>query len=79
MATPGHTRRTLTTLVTTGSGFASCTHLWWSGEEPATDPLAEDQQLPERSCEELLALAPALIVPVHGAPFRLPRPRATVG
>ena len=37
------------------------------------DPLAEDQELLERSRARLLALGPALIVPGHGAPFALDR------
>jgi glyoxylase-like metal-dependent hydrolase (beta-lactamase superfamily II) len=69
MATPGHTTQDITTLVATDEGLAACTHLWWSGEGPAVDPLAEDQELLERSRARLLALSPALIVPGHGAPF----------
>ncbi len=69
MATPGHTAQDITTLVSTGDGLAACTHLWWSGDGPAVDPLAEDQEMLELSRAALLALAPALIVPGHGAPF----------
>jgi glyoxylase-like metal-dependent hydrolase (beta-lactamase superfamily II) len=69
MATPGHTAQDITTLVTTDAGLNACTHLWWSSEGPVVDPLAEDQELLERSRARLLALAPALIVPGHGAPF----------
>ena len=69
MTTPGHTRQDITTLAATGEGLAACTHLWWSSEGPAVDPLAEDQELLERSRARLLALSPALIVPGHGAPF----------
>jgi glyoxylase-like metal-dependent hydrolase (beta-lactamase superfamily II) len=29
MATPGHAAQDITTLVTTASGLAACTHLWW--------------------------------------------------
>jgi glyoxylase-like metal-dependent hydrolase (beta-lactamase superfamily II) len=72
MASPGHTAQDITTLVTTDDGLAACTHLWWSREGPAVDPLAEDQQLLELSRARLLALAPALIVPAHGAPFPPP-------
>src|SRR5215470_15233634 len=70
MATPGHTAQDITTLVTTGDGLAACTHLWWSAQGPAIDPLAEDQAAIERSRATLLELKPALIVPGHGAPFR---------
>jgi len=79
MATPGHTAEDITTLAVTDAGLAACTHLWWSREGPATDPLAEDQGLLERSRARLLALAPALIVPGHGAPFAPHELAATVG
>ena len=72
MATPGHTAQDITTLVATDGGLAACTHLWWSSEGPAVDPLAEDQGLLEQSRARLLALSPALIVPGHGAPFTPP-------
>jgi len=69
MTTPGHTAQDITTLAATDVGLAACTHLWWSSEGPAVDPLAEDQELLERSRTRLLALGPGLIVPGHGAPF----------
>lgn len=69
MATPGHTAEDITTLVTTDDGLIACTHLWWSEDGPAIDPLALDQTVLERSREAVLALRPALIVPGHGAPF----------
>jgi glyoxylase-like metal-dependent hydrolase (beta-lactamase superfamily II) len=69
MSTPGHTAQDITTLVTTDHGLAACTHLWWSREGPAIDPLAEDSELLERSRARLLALKPAMIMPGHGAPF----------
>jgi glyoxylase-like metal-dependent hydrolase (beta-lactamase superfamily II) len=72
MATPGHTRQDITTLVTAESGLIACTHLWWSEQGPAQDPLAEDQHLLEQSRAALLARSPALIVPGHGAPFAPP-------
>lgn len=65
MATPGHTTQDITTLVRTVSGLAVCTHLWWSREGPAEDPLAVDQEQLERSRGKLIALEPALIVPGH--------------
>jgi glyoxylase-like metal-dependent hydrolase (beta-lactamase superfamily II) len=68
-ATPGHTMEDITTLVETASGLVACTHLWWSAEGPAVDPLAEDQELLERSRAAVLDLRPSLIVPGHGAPF----------
>jgi glyoxylase-like metal-dependent hydrolase (beta-lactamase superfamily II) len=75
MATPGHTAQDITTLVTTADGVMACTHLWWTSEGPQTDPLAEDQELLDRSRARLLALRPALIVPGHGAPFPPPDQR----
>ena len=77
ITTPGHTAQDVTTLVATDDGLAACTHMWWSREGPAEDPLAEDQELLERSRAKLLALAPALIVPGHGAPFAPPELRAS--
>ena len=70
MATPGHTAEDITTLVETADGLVACTHLWWSEEGPAQDPLAEDQSALERSRARLLELEQSLIVPGHGAPFR---------
>jgi len=70
MATPGHTAQDITTLVETSEGLVACTHLWWSEDGPAQDPLAEDQAALERSRARLLDLGPVLIVPGHGAPFR---------
>jgi glyoxylase-like metal-dependent hydrolase (beta-lactamase superfamily II) len=69
MTTPGHTAQDITTLVTTADGLAACTHLWWTSAGPAVDPLAEDQQLLDRSRARLLALEPAVIIPGHGGPF----------
>jgi glyoxylase-like metal-dependent hydrolase (beta-lactamase superfamily II) len=69
MTTPGHTAQDITTLAATDNGLVACTHLWWSSEGPAVDPLAEDQELLERSRARLLMLGPALIIPGHGAPF----------
>ena len=66
---PGHTHEDISTLIVTDEGLVACTHLWWSVEGPAIDPLAADQELLVRSREELLALGPVLIIPGHGAPF----------
>lgn len=79
MATPGHTAQDITTLVTTDTGLAACTHLWWSQDGPLTDPLAEDQDLLDVSRARLLGLAPALIIPGHGAPFAPAQLPATGG
>ncbi len=70
MTTPGHTAEDITTLVETPGGLVACTHLWWSVDGPQLDPLATDQQLLERSRADVLALAPALVIPGHGSPFK---------
>lgn len=69
MTTPGHTAQDMTTLVRTGDGVAALTHLWWdvTSEE---DPLAEDSDALHRNRARVLEVA-NLIVPGHGAPFRL--------
>ncbi|MDE3138803.1 MAG: MBL fold metallo-hydrolase [Acidobacteriota bacterium] len=67
--TPGHTMQDISTLITTKDGLVVCTHLWWSVEGPSVDPRAQDQALLEASRAEVLALAPVLVVPGHGAPF----------
>ena len=69
LPTPGHTDQDLTTLVTTSTGLVALTHLWWSAEGPADDPFAADRDVLRASREQVLDLAPALIVPGHGAPF----------
>jgi len=69
MGSPGHTLQDITTLVRTAEGLVACTHMWWSADGPATDPLAEDQALLDESRARLLALGPSLVVPGHGAPF----------
>ena len=40
--TPGHTPQDITTLVGTSDGVIAFTHLWWSADGPAEDPLATD-------------------------------------
>jgi glyoxylase-like metal-dependent hydrolase (beta-lactamase superfamily II) len=67
--TPGHTPQDISTVVETERGLVVCTHLWWSAEGPADDPYAPDRDLLRASRERVLALAPALVVPGHGAPF----------
>ncbi len=67
--TPGHTRQDVSTLVETDEGLVVCTHLWWSKDGPAEDPLAEDAAALRASRAAVLALEPVLIVPGHGAPF----------
>ena len=67
--TPGHTPQDISTLIDTDEGLVVCTHLWWSLEGPMVDPLADDQAQLEASRELVLALAPVLIIPGHGAAF----------
>lgn len=69
-ATPGHTPQDVSTLAETDRGLVVCTHLWWHAEGPADDPYAPDRDLLARSRRRVLDLAPALIVPGHGGPFR---------
>jgi glyoxylase-like metal-dependent hydrolase (beta-lactamase superfamily II) len=63
METPGHTHEDITTLVQTNQSLVACTHLWWSSEGPAVDPLAVDQELLLRSRARVLALDVDLIAP----------------
>ncbi len=67
--TPGHTQEDVTTLVTTGSGLVALTHLWWGADGPTEDPFAADPAVLSASRRRILELAPAQIVPGHGAPF----------
>lgn len=69
LATPGHTPQDVSTLVATPDGLVVCTHLWWTAEGPAEDPYAPDRALLAAQRERVLALAPVLVVPGHGAPF----------
>ena len=66
--TPGHTPQDITTLVGTREGIVAFTHLWWSAQGPAEDPLASDVAALHRNRARVLEVA-ALIVPGHGAPF----------
>jgi glyoxylase-like metal-dependent hydrolase (beta-lactamase superfamily II) len=67
--TPGHTAEDLSTLGETADGLVVCTHAWWTRQGPATDPYAPDEEILHASRARLLDLAPALIVPGHGAAF----------
>jgi glyoxylase-like metal-dependent hydrolase (beta-lactamase superfamily II) len=67
--TPGHTPQDITTLVATSEGTVAFTHLWWSAQGPADDPLASDLAALHRNRARVLRVA-ALIVPGHGAPFK---------
>jgi len=71
MRTPGHTEEDVTTLVETADGLIALTHLWWTSAGPAEDPYAPSQQTLHDSRLAVIDLGPALIIPGHGAPFRL--------
>jgi glyoxylase-like metal-dependent hydrolase (beta-lactamase superfamily II) len=66
--TPGHTPQCITTLVGTPDGVAAFTHLWWTADGPAEDPLAADAGAIHPARARVLEVA-GLIVPGHGAPF----------
>jgi glyoxylase-like metal-dependent hydrolase (beta-lactamase superfamily II) len=66
--TPGHTPQDITTMVVTRQGTVAFSHLWWSADGPADDPLAADPAALHRNRARVLEVA-ALIVPGHGAPF----------
>jgi len=66
--TPGHSPQDITTLVGTPEGVVAFTHLWWSAQGPAEDPLASDIQSLHAQRKRVLQIA-TLIVPGHGAPF----------
>jgi glyoxylase-like metal-dependent hydrolase (beta-lactamase superfamily II) len=69
LATPGHTRQDITTLVGTSEDVSALTHLWWTAEGPADDPYAPDRGLLREQRERVLELA-TVVVPGHGAAFR---------
>src|SRR5215467_8307913 len=45
IATPGHSREDITTLVGTREGIYAFTHVWWHEAGPPVDPLADMDQL----------------------------------
>jgi glyoxylase-like metal-dependent hydrolase (beta-lactamase superfamily II) len=71
LETPGHTPQDITTLVETDDGVAALTHLWVY-EGSAGSSLDVDPGLVGRHRARILEVA-ALIVPGHGAPFRVRR------
>lgn len=66
--TPGHTPQDITTLAGTSNGVVAFTHLWWSAEGPAEDPLADNLDALHANRLRVLQVA-TLIVPGHGTPF----------
>jgi glyoxylase-like metal-dependent hydrolase (beta-lactamase superfamily II) len=69
LRTPGHTAEDIATVVGTAGGVVVLTHLWWTEDGPADDPVAEDPEALHASRARVLAIADR-IVPGHGAPFR---------
>jgi glyoxylase-like metal-dependent hydrolase (beta-lactamase superfamily II) len=68
LATPGHTREDVTTVVDTAEGVVAFTHLWWAADGPADDPYAPDREQLRRQRERVLAIA-SFVVPGHGPRF----------
>ena len=65
---PGHTAEDVATVVGTPDGVVVLTHLWWTAEGPADDPVAEDPAALRAARERVLAIADR-IVPGHGRAF----------
>ena len=65
---PGHTAEDIATVVGTAEGIVVLTHLWWTDEGPADDPVAEDEAALHAGRERVLAIADR-IVPGHGPGF----------
>jgi glyoxylase-like metal-dependent hydrolase (beta-lactamase superfamily II) len=71
--TPGHTEEDASLVVEADDGVYAMTHLWWrSDRTPEVDPLAWDQAALERSRERVLG-AVDVVIPGHGAPFKVER------
>lgn len=68
MATPGHTREDVTTLVETDDGVVAFTHLWWAADGPPDDPYSHDREELRRQRERVLEVA-SFVVPGHGPRF----------
>ena len=69
--TPGHTPQDASLVVDTAEGRQAFTHLWWrSDRTPLVDPYSADQAELERNRERLLG-GVDVVIPGHGAPFRL--------
>ncbi len=72
--TPGHTEEDASLVVQADDGVYAMTHLWWHADRtPDIDPFAVDQAALERHRERVLAVAD-VVIPGHGAPFRVERP-----
>ena len=69
LETPGHTPQDITTLVETDDGVAALTHLWVWQDSPGSG-LDVDPQAVEEHRARVVERA-TLVIPGHGAPFRL--------
>jgi glyoxylase-like metal-dependent hydrolase (beta-lactamase superfamily II) len=69
LRTPGHTAEDISTVASTPSDVAVCTHAWWGADGPPEDPLGSDAAALHASRARLLTVA-SLIVPGHGAALR---------
>ena len=71
--TPGHTQEDASLIVEADDGVYAMTHLWWHADRsPEIDPFADDQPAIDAGRERVLAVAD-VVVPGHGAPFRVER------
>jgi glyoxylase-like metal-dependent hydrolase (beta-lactamase superfamily II) len=69
--TPGHTEEDATLVVEADDAVYALTHLWWRGDRtPEIDPLAWDQAALERGRARVLEVV-EIVIPGHGAPFRV--------
>lgn len=69
--TPGHTEEDASLIVEADDATYALTHLWWyTDRTPEVDPLGADQAAIERGRERILAVAD-VVMPGHGAPFRV--------
>jgi glyoxylase-like metal-dependent hydrolase (beta-lactamase superfamily II) len=68
LAVPGHTMEDIATVVGTPQGIVVLTHLWWTADGPADDPVAEDPAGIHAGRARVLAIADR-IVPGHGPAF----------
>lgn len=69
--TPGHTDEDSTLIVEADDGVYAMTHLWWKSDRtPDVDPVGKDQAAIESGRLRVLEAAD-VVVPGHGAPFRV--------
>ena len=68
LAVPGHTAEDIATVVGTPEGVVVLTHLWWTADGPADDPVAEDAAGLHAGLARVIAIADR-IVPGHGPAF----------